>query len=169
MGIQGLLRNIHTLLVPPPTHPSNDQQQNGESTTNAQQRSNNRQPTQQQPQRNNPAIKHNIRQFSQKSLAIDASSWLHKAGYTCAERLVESTESGTRDPIAEKAYCKYMLDRCDELLNWAKIDKIYLVFDGIRVPLKSDTNADRESKRQANLREARRLQSMGRRNEASEK
>ena len=69
MGIAGLLKNLHPLLVPPPTHHAN---------------SNN-----QQPQRNNPKIRHNIRQFSNKSLAIDASSWLHKAAYTCAERYVK--------------------------------------------------------------------------------
>ena len=67
MGIAGLLKNLHPLLVPPPTHHANNQQ----------------------PQRNNPKIRHNIRQFSNKSLAIDASSWLHKAAYTCAERYVK--------------------------------------------------------------------------------
>ena len=72
MGIAGLLKNLHPLLVPPPTHHAN---------------SNNQQP--QPQQRNNPKIRHNIRQFSNKSLAIDASSWLHKAAYTCAERYVK--------------------------------------------------------------------------------
>mmetsp|Transcript_26107 Transcript_26107/g.54479 ORF Transcript_26107/g.54479 Transcript_26107/m.54479 type:complete len:1090 (-) Transcript_26107:173-3442(-) len=165
MGIQGLLRNLHPLLVPPPNHPSNNQQNNdnNSSTNNNNNNNNNAQ------RRNNPAIRHNIRQFSQKSLAIDASSWLHKAAYTCAERLVESTESNTRDPIAERSYCKYMIDRCDELLDWAGVRRIYLVFDGVRVSLKSGTNAEREARRRANLREARRLVACGRRNEASEK
>ena len=62
-----------------------------------------------------------------------------------------------------------MIDRCSELLQFAQIDKIYLVFDGLRVPLKSGTNASRESKRQANLKEARRLMACGRRSEAHEK
>lgn len=62
-----------------------------------------------------------------------------------------------------------MISRCTELLEWAHIDTIYLVFDGIRVPLKSGTNAERESKRQANIKEARRLMSLGRRQEAGEK
>ena len=82
---------------------------------------------------------------------------------------MEATENGTRDRIAEEKYCKYMIDRCSELLTWGKIDKIYLVFDGIRVPLKSGTNAARESKRQCNIREARRVMSCGRRNEAQDK
>ncbi|KAL9183874.1 hypothetical protein ACHAXT_004730 [Thalassiosira profunda] len=155
MGIQGLLKNLHPLLVPPP--PPADPNNNGAS---------NRPPP---PQRHNPAVKHNIRQFAGKSLAIDASSWLHKAAYTCAERLVEATENGTRDFTAEQSYTKYMVKRCEELLSWARVDKVYLVFDGIRVPLKSGTNAEREAKRQANIAEARRLMSMGRRSEASER
>ena len=68
MGIAGLLKNLHPLLVAPPTHPSN-QNNNGGS-------------------RNNIKVRHNIRQFSGKSIAIDASGWLHKAAYTCAERYV---------------------------------------------------------------------------------
>ena len=84
MGIAGLLRNLHPLLVPPPTHPSN--QNNGDLNNNNNSNSNNNQQSQQR--RNNPKIRHNIRQFNNKSLAIDASSWLHKAAYTCAERYV---------------------------------------------------------------------------------
>ena len=149
MGIQGLLRNLHPLLVPPPTHHSNQQSKKSNTTS--------------------IKIQHNIRQFANKSLAIDASSWLHKAGYTCSARLVESIESKTRDPQAEKSYSDYMIRRCEGLLRDAKISTIYLVFDGVRVPLKRGTNADREAKRQANLKEARRLISIGRRKEAEEK
>jgi len=159
MGIQGLLRNLHPLLVAPPSH---SKSQNEDTSSS---RAGQLPP----PHRNKPAVRHNIRQFSGRSLAIDASSWLHKAGYSCAERLVESTESGTRDAVAERTYSKYMINRCDELLNWAGVASIILVFDGIRVPLKSGTNAERESKRKANLSEARRLKAAGKRNEAEEK
>ncbi|KAL7428590.1 hypothetical protein ACHAXM_001506 [Skeletonema potamos] len=155
MGIQGLLRNLHPLLVPPPTHHSNRQSTNDTSNNN--------------DVTSTIKIQHNIRQFANKSLAIDASSWLHKAGYTCSSRLVESIESNTRDPQAEKSYTDYMIRRCESLLRDAKISSIYLVFDGVRVPLKRGTNADREEKRQANLAEARRLLSLGRRKEADEK
>jgi 5'-3' exonuclease len=62
-----------------------------------------------------------------------------------------------------------MIRRCESLLRDAKISSIYLVFDGVRVPLKSGTNADREEKRRSNLAEARRLLSLGRRKEADEK
>ena len=150
MGIQGLLRNLHPLLVPPPTHHSN---KNNNSNNNAA----------------SIKIQHNIRQFANKSLAIDASSWLHKAGYTCSAKLVESIENNTRDPHAEKCYSDYIIRRCESLLRDAKISSIYLVFDGVRVPLKSGTNANRENKRQLNLQEARRLMSIGRRKEADEK
>jgi exonuclease-1 len=118
---------------------------------------------------NGVAVRHNVRQFAGRSLAIDASSWLHKAAYACAERLVESTESGARDAIAEAAYTGYVLDRCRELLINAGIAKIYLVFDGVRVPLKGGTNADREARRRKNLDEARRLKSRGMNREAGEK
>jgi len=159
MGIQGLLRNLHPLLVPPPSHHSHQDADNHCHDASSAHRKKNTSTT----------IRHNIRQFQNKSLAIDASSWLHKAAYTCAERLVESTESGTRDPIAEQAYTKYMIDRCHELLTWSNIQTIYLVFDGKRVPLKAGTNAEREMKRQANLDEARQLRAAGRYSEASEK
>lgn len=43
------------------------------------------------------------------------------------------------------------------------------MFDGIRVPLKAETNAEREKKRQVHLEEARRLVRMGRREEARER
>jgi len=62
-----------------------------------------------------------------------------------------------------------MIGRCDELLSRAGVDKIYLVFDGVRVPLKSGTNTEREAKRQENLREARRLMRLGRSKEAGER
>jgi hypothetical protein len=71
MGIAGLLKNLHPLLVAPPTHPSNQQQNNNGGSNN-----------------NKIKVRHNIRQFANKSIAIDASGWLHKAAYTCAERYV---------------------------------------------------------------------------------
>jgi 5'-3' exonuclease len=163
MGIQGLLRNLHPLLVPPPSHPSYHHQAANDNDHHPNASMHHR-------KHSTANIRHNIRQFRNKSLAIDASSWLHKAAYTCAERLVESTESGTRDIIAERSYTKYMISRCDELLSSrVGIQTIYLVFDGKRVPLKSGTNAERERKRRANLEEARQLKAAGKSTEASEK
>jgi len=160
MGIQGLLKGLHPLLVPPPSHPSRQQQGGGvHSASNNNKRGGSKA----------VVVRHNIRQFAGKSLAIDASSWLHKAAYGCAERLVESIENGVRDPIAEKAYTNYILTRCNELLLNANIRTTYLVFDGIRVPLKADTNAQRSSKRATNLAAARQYKSRGMIKEATEK
>jgi exonuclease-1 len=147
MGINGLLRNLHPLLVPPPTHHT---RRNGHADSHIK-------------------IRHNIKQFASKSLAVDASSWLFKSAYTCADRLVEASERGVRDPVAEEKYTRYMIARCRELLSAAQIATVYLVFDGIRVPLKAGTNATREAKRMAHLAEARRLASLGRREEARER
>jgi len=62
-----------------------------------------------------------------------------------------------------------MISRCRELIQRARVQTVYLVFDGVRVPLKADTNAERERRRRVNLAEARRLASMGRREEARER
>jgi hypothetical protein len=62
-------------------------------------------------------VQHNVRQFAGGSLAIHASSWLHRAAYVCAKRIVESTESGVRDPVAERAYTGYVINRIGKLLT----------------------------------------------------
>ena len=154
MGIAGLLKNLHPLLVPPPTHHTNRNKHNDPNNTASS---------------HSIKIRHNIQQFASKSLAVDASSWLYKSAYTCSERLVESIESGIRDPVAEQKYTQYMISRCRELIQRARVQTVYLVFDGVRVPLKADTNAERERRRRVNLAEARRLASMGRREEARER
>ncbi|KAL3774695.1 hypothetical protein ACHAW5_003767 [Stephanodiscus triporus] len=174
MGIHGLLRNLHPLLVPPPSHHhgrddigiGNEDVGAGVAGSN-----NGRRHVARgggggggggaSSSSSAVVVRHNVRQFAGKSLAIDASSWLHRAAYSCAERLVESTESGIRDPIAEATYTAYVLDRCNELLVHANVRRIYLVFDGARVPLKSGTNAERDTRRARSLDEARRLKSSG--------
>ncbi len=62
-----------------------------------------------------------------------------------------------------------MVSRCNELLRYASIKKIYLVFDGKRCPLKDVTTRDREERRQKNLEEARKFKALGRKSEADEK
>jgi len=114
----------------------------------------------------------NIRQFSNKSLAIDASSWLFKASYSCAERLVERSLEISGQPVdqqCEQIICRYFVSRCEELLRYASIRRIYLVFDGKRCPLKDVTSKDREERRRNNLEEARRLKASGKNREADEK
>ena len=147
MGIEGLLRSISPLLIP-------ENELANKSSFSSSNNINNK--------RSKPKIiQHNIRQFSNKSLAIDASSWLYKASYSCAERLVEAIERNEIDATAETRLCNYMMKRCEELLMHASIKRIYLVFDGKRSPLKEHTNKEREKRRRKNLNEARRLKSIG--------
>ena len=93
-------------------------------------------------------IKNNIRQFRNKTLAIDASSWLFKASYSVASRLVEAIEEDRIDPVCEQALARYMIKRCEELITYAQVKRIYLVFDGERCPLKAATNQEREANQQ---------------------
>jgi len=122
MGIQGLLKGLNSVLV------SNDKDAGG---------------------KNKNISSNNIRQFRNQSLAIDASSWLFKAAYSCAERLVESIErcEHTPDPYVERVLCNYMLKRCEELFANASIRQIYLVFEGKRSPIKSFLPLPRTSKK----------------------
>lgn len=139
MGIQGLLKGLSQHLI----------SENETSTNNE--------------------INHNICQFANKSLAIDTSSWLYKASYSCAERVVEAMESKRIDPTCERIICNYIIKRCDELLTNALVKEIILVFDGKRCPLKAVTNRERENRRTKNLKEARQLKASGKMREAQEK
>lgn len=113
--------------------------------------------------------KRHIRDFSNQSLAIDASSWFHKSVYSISERYVESFDKGHLDPTCVKVATKYIVGRCEELLLHAHIGRIYLVLDGKRCPLKAQTNEDREERRQKNLAEARKHKREGRPDKAEEK
>ena len=162
MGINGLLKGLNPILVPAPGSNTGGGGGGGIGRESNQ---------------------FHIRQFEGTTLAIDASSWLHKAGYGCAMELVESIESGSGSssglsgtggggipsPKAQHACTRYVLSRCSALLDHAKVTRLLLVFDGKRCPLKAGTNREREAKRRANLTEARRLRSEGRTSEAAEK
>jgi exonuclease 1 len=113
--------------------------------------------------------KRHIRDFSNQSLAVDASSWLHKSVYSISERYVESLDKGHLDPTCVQVATKYIVGRCEELLLHAHIGRIYLVLDGKRCPLKAQTNEEREKRRQKNLAEARKYKREGRRDKAEEK
>ena len=114
-------------------------------------------------------VKTNVSQYRNQALAVDASSWLHKSVYSCSERYVESMEQQRLDERCIDISAKYIGSRCQELLTIFGIQTVYLVMDGKRCPLKTDTNTDRESKRQENLREARAFQRQGQREKAQEK
>jgi len=152
MGIKGLLKALNPLLVPAEgagissfAH-SNGHHQQG--TTNG---------------------KYHITSFASTTVAVDASSWLYRAGYACADLLVESIETGHRSPQAEAVVNRYVQNRIDSLLAGAQVRAVILVFDGRRCPLKAGTNRERESKRRTHLAEARRLRAAGRHAEARER
>lgn len=112
----------------------------------------------------------NIRDFENQSLAVDASSWLHKSVYSISERYVEAVEASSRaDSLCVQTSKKYLVNRCTELLQHANIRQIYLVLDGDRCPLKAQTNADREERRRTNLAKARKYKSQRQYDKAQEK
>jgi exonuclease-1 len=116
-----------------------------------------------------PTEKGYIRDYRGKSLAVDASSWLHKSVYSIAEHYVEAYEQGRMDAKCIDTSASYITKRCIELLNYAGIAQIYLVMDGKRCPLKAVTNQERERRRAANLEDARRFKQQGRKKESQEK
>ena len=102
------------------------------------------------------SVKGNVREFANQSVAVDASSWLHKSVYSIADHYVESMErGGPVDRRSVSTSSSYIEKRCQELLTYAHVAKIYLVMDGKRCPLKAVTNEERERRRQENLVEAR--------------
>jgi len=115
MGIKGLIQNLQPILV------------SSSSCNNI------------EPKATVPG-KHNIREFSNSSIAIDVSSWLFKAGYSIAESLTEAAEQVRVDwqlqhPQIVQSLSDYVGKRCNELFKFAGIGKITLVFDGtLRCP-----------------------------------
>lgn len=105
----------------------------------------------------------NVRNYAGHAVAVDASSWLHRSVYSIADHYVETTErmNGKVDARCIASSSKYMVTRCRELLNYAKIKRIYLVLDGKRCPMKAVTSKEREHRRQENLREARQYRRQG--------
>jgi len=116
------------------------------------------------------SVQGNIQDFKGQSVAVDASSWLHKSVYSIADHYVETTErTNAVDARCVASSSRYMIKRCEELLQYAGIHTVHLVMDGKRCPLKAVTNQDRERKRQENLSEARRYQQAGNRDKMYEK
>jgi exonuclease-1 len=110
-----------------------------------------------------------LRDFRGKTLAVDASSWLHRSVYSVSEKYVEGIERGIIDKQCVGVSAKYVTSRCRELLQAFQIAQIFLVMDGKRCPLKADCNGERELRRQANLKEARAFKTRGRNDKAEEK
>jgi len=150
MGIKGLIQNLQPILV------------SSSSCNNI------------EPKATVPG-KHNIREFSNSSIAIDVSSWLFKAGYSIAESLTEAAEQVRVDwqlqhPQIVQSLSDYVGKRCNELFKFAGIGKITLVFDGtLRCPLKAKTNDSRNTKRAITLQKARQFKNQGKPQEAAKR
>ena len=168
MGIKGLLKALNPLLVPA----EGSTNSGGGGSTNLNAHPNGGQI---------PNGKYHIGAFARTTLAVDASSWLYKAGYACADQLVESIETpptpngaSRLPPQVEAVLSSYFQKRIDHLLasqsiGGGSVAGVILVFDGRRCPLKAGTNAEREARRRSNLAEARRLRALGRMQEARDK
>ena len=167
MGIKGLLKALNPLLVP--AAGSGGVITAGGASSNGHGHHTNHGHGQPQPKGQGTNGKYHITAFESTTVAIDASSWLYRAGYACADLLVESIETGQRSPQAEAVVNRYVTSRIDGLLAGAQVRGVILVFDGRRCPLKAGTNREREARRRANLAEARRLRAAGRHAEARER
>ena len=91
--------------------------------------------------------KGNISDYRGKSVAVDASSWLHKSVYSCSEIYVESLERRQVDSHSVRVSSNYIINRCKELLNCFHLSRIYLTMDGKRCPLKANESREREERR----------------------
>ena len=102
----------------------------------------------------------------------------------CGPELVENVEGGRSDGVSVdndengaegtegcvRRYTSYVLGRCSDLLDRAGADRVILVFDGRRCPLKAGgAGCERERRRGSNLEEARRLRRLGRASEAGDR
>lgn len=112
-----------------------------------------------------------VRDYAGQSVAVDASSWLHKSVYSIADHYVECIESPSKiaDARCVNSSARYMMKRCDELVKYAGIKTVYLVMDGKRCPLKAVTNQERDRRRQENLKAARSFRRQGNRDKMYEK
>lgn len=112
----------------------------------------------------------NVRDYTGQAVAVDTSSWLHKSVYSIADHYVECIEKGGQaDAKCITTSSQYVIKRCQELLQYAGIAKIYLVLDGKRCPLKAVTNQERERKRRESLEAARKYRSQNKRDQMYEK
>ncbi len=97
-----------------------------------------------------PAIQDShLSHFSGKSVAIDASSWLHKALFASAEDLIDNNFWDSQ------LYVDFVLIRLNDL----RVHGIQpvMVFDGQRASLKAETNIKRQELRQLQIENGKKL------------
>ena len=84
-----------------------------------------------------------VSNYENKTIVIDAMSWLHKGCYSCAVELALNKPTN--------GYVKYMMKNINAL-RYRNV-KPLVVFDGQKLPLKADTHNTRSSLRQEYLSE----------------
>ncbi|TYZ64590.1 hypothetical protein PybrP1_001502 [[Pythium] brassicae (nom. inval.)] len=87
-----------------------------------------------------------LRAFSGHTLAVDASSWMHKAYVLRGSPPCKSTDS----------YVRYMVRKA-QLVRACGVREVVLVFDGQRLPLKAATHKKRQGAKEENRRIAMQL------------
>ena len=83
-----------------------------------------------------------ISEFRGKRVAIDAHCWLHRGAYGCGKELYEGIDT--------TKYISFMLNMI-HMLKSNGIESIIIVFDGIPLPCKAETNNKRTLERQQQL------------------
>mmetsp|Transcript_6921 Transcript_6921/g.15374 ORF Transcript_6921/g.15374 Transcript_6921/m.15374 type:complete len:178 (+) Transcript_6921:112-645(+) len=90
--------------------------------------------------------KRHVGSFKGLRVAVDASCWLHRGSFSCSREL--ALGAGT------EKYVAFFMKMVDLLRN-AGVHEILIVFDGMPLPSKSDTNEKRRESRKSNLELAR--------------
>lgn len=83
-----------------------------------------------------------ISEFRGKRVAIDAHCWLHRGAYGCGKELYQGIDT--------TKYISFMLNMI-HILRSNGIESIIIVFDGIPLPCKAETNNKRTLERQQQL------------------
>ncbi|EME26963.1 exonuclease 1 [Galdieria sulphuraria] len=88
-----------------------------------------------------------IQKFANKRVGIDGYSWLHKGAFGCALELCTG--------VSTSRYLDYFIERIKMLLYYNVVPVV--VFDGARLPVKSETEAIRRESREMYLEKGKKL------------
>ncbi|KAL4463698.1 hypothetical protein ABPG72_009048 [Tetrahymena utriculariae] len=105
-------------------------------------------------------VKRNLKEYKDKTVAIDAYTWLHPAIYTCSYELANNIET--------TKHIEFCTKRIDQILSCG-IKKIVLVFDGRQLPCKKGTEEKREKSREDSRNEAQALFAQDKKEQAYKK
>ncbi len=92
-----------------------------------------------------------LREYANKTVAVDAYAWLHKATFSCAQELCLGTPT--------KKHIDYMLKRIQMFRSY-RVEP-FLVFDGGPLPAKFATEEERRKSREEHLASAREFLAQG--------